>query len=129
MSGETNLNHHTQSGLARGQLLGQLAPANTTAATLFTAISRTEVTLLIIANTTATTATARVFHDEAGSTYVAGNALYYDIDIPGKTSLVLDSSDNFSGITLAATDSLGVRTGTNSALTFTAYGTREYTRR
>ena len=114
--------------LARGQLLGQLAPADTTAAALVTAAVRTEITTLIIANVTGTAATCRVFHDEAGTTYALGNALLYDVSVPANTTLFVEAGSAFAGLTLQATDTLGVRTGTANALTFSAYGTRETAR-
>jgi len=65
--------------------------------------------------------TFRLFHDQQGATYAVSNALYYDVSIPGNTTLNLDA-EMHSGITLAATDTLGCRTGTGAALTFSAYG-------
>ena len=112
-------------GLARGSMLGQLAPSNTTAVALVTAMVRTEITALFIANTTGTAALARVFHDEGGSTYAASNALYYDISIAANSTTVIAAQAPFGGIVLAKDDTLGVRTATTNALTFTAYGTRE----
>ena len=50
-------------GYAPGNLLGQARLSNTTAA-LYTAIVRTDITRLIVANTTGSAATFRLFHDE-----------------------------------------------------------------
>lgn len=114
--------------LARGVLLGQLAPANTTAAALFTANTRTEVTLIVICNTTGSAVAARIHHDEGGSTYAADNAIYYDKSIPANDSVFIEATGNFSGMVLMSGDTIGVRTATNDALTFTAYGTKEVAR-
>ena len=81
-----------------------------------------------LANVTGTAATCRVFHDEAGSTYALGNALLYDVEVPANTTLFVEAGSAFAGLTLQATDTLGVRTGTADALTFSAYGTRETAR-
>jgi hypothetical protein len=99
--------------LAPGSLLGQLAPANTTAAMVFTAS--------ICCNVTSSPAKIRIFHDEAGTTYAVGNALWYDVPVPGNTTLSLDA-EHYGGINLAGTDSLGVRTDTANAITFSVYG-------
>lgn len=102
------------------KILGQSAPASTANADLITVgASKSQiVSTLVIANTTTSDATARVFARIAGAAAAAGNALLYDLTIPanGQYALTL-------GITLAATDVLTVRTGTSNALTFTAFGT------
>ena len=102
--------------------LGQLRPANTTAASLYSpgADTTTLVTTIIICNSTATAAAARVFHDNDGTTYDQSTALVYDINIAGNTTEVVSlgkyvAMDNSSG-------NLAVRTDTANALTFTAYG-------
>jgi hypothetical protein len=112
--------------LAPGSLLAQSAPANTTAAALFTASLRTEITSLLICNVTGSSAKARVFLDEGGTTYAVGNALYYDVAIPGNTTLNLDA-EMYGGINLAASDSLGIRTDTANALTFSLFGVVQQT--
>jgi len=102
------------------QMLGQLRPANTTAAALYTKSQDSKVWLdqLFICNTTGSTATYRVFVDEDGSTYDETTALYWDVDLVTKLSVVIDLHaylDTESG-------SIGVATGTNDALTFTLFG-------
>ncbi len=78
---------------APSSLLAQVRPSNTTAATAFTASLRTEITRILVANTSASAATLRLFH--------------------------LDGA----GITLLPSGTLGVRSGTGNALTFNVYGT------
>ncbi len=51
-------------GYAPGNLLGQARLSNTTAAALYTAIVRADIMRLIVANTTGSAATFRLFHDE-----------------------------------------------------------------
>ena len=110
--------------LAPGSLLGQLAPANTTAATLVAARTnfRAAITSVVICNTTGTAATCRLFHDVGGTTYAASNALLYDVSVAANTTLILESGLNEDGLNLAPADTLGCRTGTGNALTFSAYG-------
>jgi hypothetical protein len=102
------------------KMLGQLRPADTTAAALYTKAQDAKVWLdqLFICNTTGTTATYRIFIDEDGSTYDETTALYWDVDLATKLSVVIDLKAY-----LDTTDgSIGVRTGTNDALTFTLFG-------
>ena len=105
------------------KILGQLAPTDTSNANMFTvsASHQFAVSSLVIANTTSTAATARVFARVAGAAAAAGNAVLYDVSIPG------NSTATFSlGMTFAATDIMTVQTGTANALTFTAFGSDNY---
>lgn len=102
------------------KILGQSAPTSTSNADLITVgASKSQViSTLVIANTTSTAATCRVFARIGGATAAASNALIYDANVAA------NSVNAFTlGITLAATDVLTVRTGTANALTFTAFGT------
>lgn len=101
------------------KILGQSAPTNTSNADLITvgAAKSQVVSTLVIANTTATTATARVFVRIAGAAAATSNAILYDTSIDGNSITALTL-----GITLAATDVITIRTGTANALTFTAFG-------
>ena len=110
-------------GYAPGNLLAQSRPSDTNAATLYTATIKTEITRIIIANTTGSAATFRLFHDQGGSTYDESNALIYDFSIA--SGAFFDSLQSFNtgnGITLVPTDTLGIRSGTGNALTFNVYG-------
>ena len=110
-------------GYAPGNLLGQARLSNTTAAALYTAVVRTEITRLIVANTTSSASTFRVFHDEGGITYDESNALIWDFSIAsGAFFDSLQSYNTGNGITLVPTDTLGIRSGTGNALTFSVYG-------
>jgi hypothetical protein len=100
--------------------LGQSRPGSTTAVSLYspgagvTAI----IKAVFVSNTTSATATFRIFVDDDGTTYDETTALFWDVTIPGNTTVELDSF-------LAMNDSAGniaVRTDTASALTFTAFG-------
>jgi len=102
------------------KILGQSAPTTTSNADLITVgASKSQViSTLVIANTTSTAATCRVFARIGGAAAAASNAIIYD------ASVAANSLNAFTlGITLAATDVLTVRTGTANALTFTAFGT------
>jgi len=100
--------------------LGQLRPANTTAATIYSPADNTVAVIdtIIVCNTTTSAAAYRIFIDKDGTTYDQTTALFYDV------SLAANSTDLIEGpfyMNLAAGNLAG-RTDTNSALTFTAYG-------
>lgn len=101
------------------KILGQSAPANTSNADLLTVASSHSavVSTLVVANTTTSAATYRVFARIAGASAATSNALVYDATVNGNTTVTLTL-----GITLAATDVLTIQTGTSNALTFTAFG-------
>ena len=107
---------------ASGSLLGQSRPANTTAASAFTANLRTEITAIYVCNTTGSAVDCRVFHDDDGSTFDQTTALYYDVSIPANDTLVLAAQTANGGITVSDGGQIGVRTATASALTFSLYG-------
>lgn len=100
--------------------LGQLRPADTTAAAVYTKVQDATVWLdqLFICNTTASSADFRVFHDDDGTTYNETTALFFDEALAANTTRVLDLKMYMS----TASGTIGVRTDTNSALTFTLYG-------
>ena len=108
--------------LAPGSLLAQVRPSNTTPAAGFTAVIQTEILRVVIANTSGSAATFRLFHDVGGSTYDESNALVWDVSIA--TGAIFDNQayGSGSGFTLLPGDTLGVRTSVNSALTFNLYG-------
>lgn len=100
--------------------LGQLRPANTTAASLYspganvTGIAKN----LIVCNLTAIEATFRVFVDDDGTTFDETTALFFDVPLLGNTTVLIDmyaAMNNPAG-------NLAVQTGTASALNFTLFG-------
>lgn len=104
------------------QQLGQLRPANTTAASLYSPASGETAIIksIYVCNTTTAVALARVFVDDDGTTYDEGTAIAWDISIePGQAIDVVDAG--FIAMN-DATGNLAVRTDTADALTFTAFG-------
>ncbi len=100
--------------------LGQLRPANTTAASIYSPGTNVKAVRmsLVICNTTATKAKFRIFHDDDGTTYDESTALLFDAEILGNHTVEVDgfkAMDDPAG-------HIAVRTDTNSALTFTIYG-------
>jgi len=108
---------------APSSLLAQVRPSNTTAVTAFTASLRTEITRILVANTSASAATLRLFHDDDGSTYDETTALVWDNSLAAGAYLDLQAYLDGAGITLLPSGTLGVRSGTGNALTFNVYGT------
>lgn len=99
--------------------LGQLRPANTTAASLYSpGAERAIIKSIVVCNTTATAATFRIFIDDDGSTYDQDSALFYDAPIQANETVEISTywpMNNSAG-------NLGVRTGTADAINFTAFG-------
>ena len=110
---------------ANGSLLAQERPSGTTDTTAFTAQMRTEITCIYICNSTGSAVSARIFHDDDGSTYSQANALFYDKSIPANDTLVILTEGIGSVATLKKDGTIGIRTGTANALTFSIYGVTE----
>lgn len=110
---------------ASGSQIAQTRPSGTSAVSAFTASIATEITQIVIANTTASPANASIFHDDDGSTFSQATALLYSIPIAAYTTTVWESPGVGSGIMVKPDGQIGVQTGTANALTFTIYGITE----
>lgn len=111
---------------ASGSQLAQSRPSGTSAVTLFTPTLGTEITSLVIANTTGTAATYSIYHDNAGTSYAEGTALALNVSLAANTSTVLFVSQSPGcGLTISAGGTIGVKSGTGNALTYTLYGVTE----
>jgi glucose-6-phosphate dehydrogenase assembly protein OpcA len=99
-------------------VLGQSAPAATTATTLYTvpASTSTVVSTINVCNRATTTDTFRIAVRPAGATLANQHYIAYDTSIPAN-----DSINITAGISLAATDVVTVYAGTAN-LTFTVFG-------
>lgn len=100
------------------KVLGQSAPAATTATTLYTVPSNTQavISTLVIANRAATAATYRVAIRPAAATLANQHYVAYDVPVQGADSITLTL-----GMTLAATDVVTVYSS-NTNLSFSAFG-------
>lgn len=110
---------------ASGFQLAQSRPANTNTATAYTAVMRTEVLGVWICNTTGTAAAASVYHDDDGTTYDESTALLFAKSVAANDYIFVPFGAAGTGIAVSAGGSLGVKSGTTSALTFTFYGVTE----
>ncbi len=99
------------------QILGQAAPATSSA--IFTVPSATAyvVSTLVVTNTTTSASTVRVHARIGGAAVATSNAVVYDASIPANSTVSFTL-----GMTFAATDVLTVVSGTSGALTVTAFG-------
>ena len=80
---------------------------------------RAEQVRLVVCNTTAGAATFRLFIDETISdAFDEENALHWDTSVAAKTSVLVGWDDIMA---IPTGGRIGVRTGTASALTFTAF--------
>jgi len=110
------------------RFVGQLAqamPTNTSTATLYTKPQNTTVYLnqLFICNTTGTAANASIFHDDDGTTYSAVTALRYAFSVAANTTTIMDLKIYMN----TASGTIGIQSGTGSALTYTLYGEEDPT--
>lgn len=105
--------------------LAQARPANTDAATLYARPQGSTVYLdqLFICNTTGSAANASVFHDDNGTTRDQTTALRYAFAVAANTTQIMDLKAYMA--TVGGT--IGIQSGTNSALTFTLYGEEDPT--
>jgi hypothetical protein len=101
------------------KVLGQVAPADTTATTLYTVPADTDVIVstISVTNVTAVDAGFRVHIRVAGAAASAANALVFDSEVPGNDFILITS-----GLTLSSTDVLTVKSNVGGALTFQAFG-------
>lgn len=101
------------------QTLGQSRPSDTTAVSIFSPTTENVIIkAIVVCNTTDTEATFRIFLDDDGTTYDESTALFWDATIAGNKTVQIDTyyaMNNVDG-------NLAVRTGTNSAITFTVFG-------
>lgn len=99
---------------------GQLRPANTTAVSIYSPGANITgiVKNIVIANTTATAETFRIFLDDNGATYDQTTSLFYDVAIDANSTIQLDVFYPMND----STGNLAIRTSTASALTFTVFG-------
>lgn len=111
--------------------LAQLRPADTNAAALVTPNDKEKiiVTLIVITNVDSANHDFRIFHDDDGTTYDQGTALYYDEALAANTTKILNfagskTDPGLGGLPILDGGNLAVRSDGADDLTFTAYGFR-----
>lgn len=111
--------------LALGTLLGRVRPTVTTVVSVFDATLATEITLVIIANTTGSAATFSLYHVLPGDSATTSNALYYNVSLAANQTFTFAAQSPGAGIQVLGGESIQVDAGTISALTFSVYGVTE----
>jgi len=101
------------------KVLGQTRPADTSVADLYTvpAGGQAVISTIIVANTTATDATFDLYVRPDGATADEGTAIAFGTTVKANTSQSITV-----GATADAADVISVKSGTASAVTFTAFG-------
>ena len=107
---------------AQGSRLAVTRPSDTTAATAFTASVNTEVTRIVVCNTSGVASSFRLFHGASGDSYDEANALFWDHPVPANGTVDIYADSANSGISMQPDEILGVRSGNANALTFSVYG-------
>lgn len=101
------------------KILGQAQPLSTADVNLYTVPASTQaiISSLVVANTTATERTIRIYARQNGAAAAVGNAIAYDSKISPNSQV------GFSlGLTLNAGDILTVQASIGTAITFHAFG-------
>lgn len=106
---------------ASGSQLAQSRPANTSTATAYTAVMPTEISRVVVCNTTGSASTFSLFHDDDGTTYDQTTALYYAAPIAANTTVEIEMLPGV-GWGMKTSGTLGIQSGTSSAITYTFYG-------
>jgi len=102
--------------------LGQLRPADTTAASLYSpaASVSARLTRMTVCNNTGGAVTCRIFLDDDGSTYDEDSAIYYDKSVPANDTLPVEE---IRGVYMNnSAGNLAVRSATGDALNFMVWG-------
>jgi hypothetical protein len=99
--------------------LGQVAPANTSNANIYTVPAATQaiVSSIVVCNTTTSPSSFRVFQRIDGAAAAVSNAVAYDVAIAANSTLSLELK-----LTIDADDVITVRSANANALTFTLNG-------
>lgn len=103
-----------------GTILAQSRPADANAVSVYSPPTsiKTEITRILVCNTTANTPSFRIFLDNDGTTYDQSTALYYDKAMAANDTTIIEGSlwmTNSAG-------NLAVRTSAANELTFTVFG-------
>ena len=102
------------------KMLGQLAPADTNAASIYSPGSNVTavITNIFVCNVTGNTPTYRIFVDDDGSTYDATTALYYDNATAANTTEQIRCYIPMNN----ADGNIAVRSSAANEITFTVFG-------
>ena len=102
--------------------IAQVEPVTTGAVVAYSANLHTEITKIIVANTSNTSRTFRIFHDDDGANYSTNCALFYDVYIAPNASIFMDTDARGGGISVSRNGTIGARSPATAVLTFSIYG-------
>ena len=83
---------------------------------------------MLVTNTASATARWSLFHDDTGTAYSEGCALWWDVDINGNSTFDFMARQPGTGITLRRGGTLGVRSDKTAGVTFSIYGVTQQAR-
>lgn len=108
---------------AEGSLLAQTRPNNTTDNVAYTCGELpTEVMLIAVCNNTGAPVAARLFHADDAAAFSQANALWYDKNVPANETLYFQATCQGGGLHMKRNGTIGIRSATANALTFSIYG-------
>ena len=106
---------------ASGSQLAQSRPSGTSATSIFTATLPTEITRIVICNTTGSAANYSLYHDDNGSTFDQTSALFYTVSLAANSTQNIELTPG-SGLMVSKDGQIAFQAGTGNALTCTIYG-------
>ncbi len=109
---------------AKGSQLAQVRPS-ASASTAFTSTLRTEVTRIVVCNTTGGAVTYSIYHDDDGTTYDQSTSRSYETSIAANTTVTYVADAAGAGFAMQRGASIGVKPSADLAITFTFYGVTE----
>lgn len=108
--------------LAIASQLAQILPTDTVVNTAYTAVIKTDVTLIIVCNVSTNARKFSIYHDDDGTTFDDTTALYKDEPIAASTTRRIEIQYEGGGISVEEGGAIGVKTDVASELNFTLYG-------
>ena len=107
--------------------LAQARPSGTDPVSIYTPGSNksAKITSIYVANTTGSSVTFSIFHDDDGTTYDESTALFFNQALAANTTREINSFSDFGLFMNNGAGNLAVESNTGSALTFTLYGVEE----
>ena len=108
----------------QGKLLAQARPSGTSAVSGYSPPSNfiTEITRVLICNTSGSNATFRLFLDDDGTTYDQTTALFWDKLVLADDVAQFPDGDVSNIFINSSSGNLGIRTSVGNALTFNIFG-------
>ena len=101
-------------------LAAQSRPSDTAANSIFTADMSTEITMILVCNTTGSAANFSLYHDDNGTTFDQSTALYYQKSVAANDTFIF-KAESLNQLTVSEGGQIAVQSSAASALTFSIY--------